>query len=325
MELYVRRGLAVTFALIFLVVAPLSIAYGRGYRVDVKHRRVTLTGVIAVAGFPKRVQVSVDGQPQRTTSLPVTARGVLPGDHVVLIGAPGYGTQAHATTVRPGETVFLDDVQLIREQPVTTLRTGIPQGALLAPTGNAAAWVQDDRVVIAQPTGMLHEVTVATAASVHWAEDGEHLEIRNAENAVLLTLTRNGERQSSPAQLTALSDATRERIGESTPFTSLQRIPDGSGLFLTNGGTAWVLEEGKDTPELFSRWYEPVVFVGHLGRDVTVSVRENDLTVRNASNGQVTTIHESGIVSAVVTSTPGMFQALVRDGDLLRWVQAMVF
>ncbi len=325
MELHVRRGIALTFALLFLVIAPLTIAYGRGYRVDMKHRRVSLTGVISLAGFPKRIHLSLDSQNIRTTSLPVTARGVLPGDHTVLVGAPGYGTQVLGADVRPGETVFLDDIQLIRENPTTTLRTGIPPSARLAPTGNALAWINQDQVVIAAPTGTQHAATVASAQKLLWSDDGQVLEVRTNDDERLAYLNRTGVRLSAPVEMAGVTKSIRDRVGEDVQFTSVQHIPDGSGWFLTSTDTAWLLPNGTDEPELFSRWYEPIVQVIHLGRQVTATIRNTDITIRNAANGQVTTLVEANVTAVAVTDTPGTFQALVRDGDLRRWVEVQLF
>ena len=175
MTLPLRRALALLFAGLFVLVALASIAYGRGYRFDFKTRNIRLTGVILLAGAPDRVQVKIDDGEPKNVSLPTTFRGLLPTTHTISLSAPGYESQIFTLNVRSGQTTFATDIQLYQGSPFTTVRTGIPKHAILAPDGSAVAWLENQKITISDTTSVKHLTVALDVESLTWSESNDNL------------------------------------------------------------------------------------------------------------------------------------------------------
>lgn len=325
MTLPLRRALAFLFAALFLVIAPLSVAYGRGYRFDTKTRHIRLTGVILLAGSPSRVRLTIDDDTLKDVSFPTTLRGLLPTTHTILVEAMGYTSQVFTFNVRSGQTTFATDLQLYRINPFTTLRTGIPKQALLAPDGTTVAWLEGKRLTIAGATSLKSFDTAPGAESLVWTENSEDLLLRNASLGTVAVMSRTGTLRDATYVLPAGDRRTIDQLLNSRmTYSDVQTIPGGGGWLLTDESSAWILQTNGDLT-LATRWGNTIVNAIHLGRQSLVTVRREEVLVRNVQNAQTALYEVPGITQATAGTHEGEINLLVADGNLLQWKRGNFF
>ena len=88
-----------------------------GYRIDWKWLRIEKTGIVTIKSQPKVVSVIVDAS-LRATSTPVALRNLLPGVYDISINKPLYQGWNKTIQVDPGRVTELNDIVLVRVNPV---------------------------------------------------------------------------------------------------------------------------------------------------------------------------------------------------------------
>lgn len=325
MTLPLRRALALLFAALFIIIAPLSVAYGRGYRFDTSTRRIRLTGVIFLAGSPNRVQVTVDDGKPRNLSLPTTLRGLLPTTHTLTIAAAGYSSQVFTLNVRSGQTTFATALQLYQTQPFTTIRTGIPNTAQLAPNGSAVAWLQAHSLAIASPSGIKQLALITKVESLTWSENSENILLQDENRATVAVVSKAGAFRDAAYVVSAIDRLkVDELLNHRMIYKSLQRIPNSANWLLVDESSAWVLRpDGELT--LATRWGNAIINAVHLGGDSLATVRREEVLVRNIDNGQTALYEIPNLTQASAGIHEGELNLLVADGDLLQWQRGIIF
>lgn len=134
----IRNGIIIVFFAIILIA---TIAYARGYRVDVQKGTMTSTGIIAVSSSPQTAQVYVNGVLRGVTDLHLT----LPhGNYVIEVKKEGY-TSWKRNVVLKGELVVTADATLFPLNasltPLTTI--GISQVVSVDKTDKALLFVEN--------------------------------------------------------------------------------------------------------------------------------------------------------------------------------------
>lgn len=134
----IRNGIILIF---FAVILIATIAYARGYRVDVQKGTMTSTGIIAVSSSPQTAQVYVNGELRGVTDLHLT----LPhGNYVIEVKKEGY-TSWKRNVVLKGELVVTADATLFPLNasltPLTTI--GISQVISIDKTDKALLFVEN--------------------------------------------------------------------------------------------------------------------------------------------------------------------------------------
>ncbi len=324
MLLAVRRALALFFILVFVIVAPTALAYARGFRFDFATRQLRQTGVALLHGLPKNVVVSLDGQGLRATSLPRTYRSLTPGLHTIQIAATGYTTQNISFAIQPGQTTYLTNTQLVRTDPLVTVRTGLPANAQLSPAGSTVGWIEKGAVTLASLAGFQHTQTVANAQSLAWV--GSTLVIFDEKKQSLGTLSSTGLFTPGAPQPEILPAANLNALAQTAglTFTHAQRLEVEKSWLLTNAEGAWLLEENGSST-LISRWIEQPLSAKILKGTMFLTVRPNELTLRNLTNNQTQAFTQKGIATVADTPVDGNVYLLVRDGDLRTWMAANFF
>ena len=87
--------------LLFLSVLVLIIAFARGYRIDLRSKTLTPTGIIAISAYPKATKVFLNGVFKGATDLNMT---LPPGEYQVEIKKEGYTSWSKQVRLR-GELV----------------------------------------------------------------------------------------------------------------------------------------------------------------------------------------------------------------------------
>jgi hypothetical protein len=89
------------FAIIFLVIAVIAIAFARGYRPDFKEKSFVSTGIVTVTSNPKSAQVYINGALKGVTDLNLH---LIPGKYKIEVKKDGYQTWEKEITLK-GELV----------------------------------------------------------------------------------------------------------------------------------------------------------------------------------------------------------------------------
>lgn len=110
--IFKTRIILIAFGIIiFCLLAPLAVFFGRGFRYDFKTHRVVKTGALVIKTDPKDAAIFWNGEKLKSTT-PLKKRFILPGEYAVEIKKAGY---------RPWKKRIA-----IREQMVSILPTAGP-------------------------------------------------------------------------------------------------------------------------------------------------------------------------------------------------------
>ena len=111
-----RRILLLLCTLIFLVVAPLSIVYGLGYKYNWQKKEWQKTGVFFVKSYPRSSDIFLnDKQEKKVTPTQITR--LLPNSYEVKISKKNYQAWKKNLTIEPQLTTFIEDVSLFYTDP----------------------------------------------------------------------------------------------------------------------------------------------------------------------------------------------------------------
>ncbi len=134
----IRNSIILVFFSLILIV---TIAYARGYRLDIQKGTMTSTGIIAVSSSPQTAQVYVNGALKGVTDLHLT----LPhGKYTIEVKKEGYTTWKREVTLK-GELVVTADATLFPLNasltPLTTI--GISEVVSIDKTDKALLFVEN--------------------------------------------------------------------------------------------------------------------------------------------------------------------------------------
>jgi len=132
--------LSIPFLIIFAIAAPVVILYSRGYRYDLKRKRLTKTGVIFVNSSPKGASIILNDKPlktswydkllvykklfkitQRRGSTPTTIDNLIPDKYKVVIEKDNYQKWQKRLVTEAEKTTSIPMVQLFLKNPVVEL------------------------------------------------------------------------------------------------------------------------------------------------------------------------------------------------------------
>lgn len=96
-----------TFTLSFFATASLIIFYAFGYRYSQERGIFVYSGSITVNSLPQTVDIAIDGEaisPNQYGILNETIHiaGLMPGEHLLTVSAPGYRPWSKKVTVQSG-------------------------------------------------------------------------------------------------------------------------------------------------------------------------------------------------------------------------------
>jgi hypothetical protein len=105
----------VVLAILFIACATIVILFATGYKVDIKNREITQTGIIVVKTLDKNCDIYVDGKVVDKEKTVI--RNLDPGFYTVAIKRSKYQTFEDEFYLDPGEAKIIDNVVLFLEQP----------------------------------------------------------------------------------------------------------------------------------------------------------------------------------------------------------------
>lgn len=97
---------------LFLVVAGVAVFFAYGYRFDVDEGSVQKTSIIDIPVPRTEAEVYLDGQKQGK-SLPIQLKGVIPGDHDVIVRKDGFISWSRPVEVKEDVVSIVRDVLLV--------------------------------------------------------------------------------------------------------------------------------------------------------------------------------------------------------------------
>ena len=112
----------------FVVILILVIAYARGYRLDIKKKSVTATGIIAVDSSPKTAKIYVNGELKGVTDMNLT---LPPGKYTVEVKKDGYMDWKKSISLK-GELVMTLDATLFPQNASLTPLTNLGVGKIIS-------------------------------------------------------------------------------------------------------------------------------------------------------------------------------------------------
>lgn len=116
--------------ILFVLVAPIIIAYSQGYRFDFETKRIVQTGGIYVKAMPRNVNVYINGKFKKTTSIFTNScliENLLPKTYNVEVKKQGYHTWQKNLTVWETQVTEAKNILLIPENPNFTVLTSEEQ------------------------------------------------------------------------------------------------------------------------------------------------------------------------------------------------------
>jgi len=143
MNINIRRAIALTFIIAFLVTAPLLIFYTAGYRYNFKKAQVQKTGTLIVKTTPRSALVSLNGKSFEATT-PLRENNILPDEYDIEITKSGYYPWQKRLSIRPQETTFIEDVVLFPQSQAEKITDYSISHLSFSPRGNYALFVTED-------------------------------------------------------------------------------------------------------------------------------------------------------------------------------------
>ncbi|MBI4993165.1 MAG: PEGA domain-containing protein [Candidatus Magasanikbacteria bacterium] len=110
----IRRLIMLGLILIYLIIAPIIIAYTAGYRYDFQTGEIKQTGVLSIDVKPKTAQVFINGALMKE-SLPIYLPNRAPGSYKIKISLPGYKDWEKDILIESKKTAYIKKVTLFKE------------------------------------------------------------------------------------------------------------------------------------------------------------------------------------------------------------------
>ncbi len=135
----VRDYLLIVFVILFVFITVVTSLYASGYKFNLSwppkfNRLLQKTGMLAVATNPERAVIYLNDKPQKDLSIkpwrndylltPTKIKNILPGEYELRLEQNGYWPYKQKIWINSGETTFVEDVNLFRENlPLLVLST----------------------------------------------------------------------------------------------------------------------------------------------------------------------------------------------------------
>jgi len=106
----------ITLILSFTILAGSVTLVAAGYQFDWQTKRLTQTGLVYLAGEPRQVSITVNGE-IAGSRLPLRLAAVLPGEYDIVIEKEGYVPWRKLFTIEAGEAHTETDIRLFLIRP----------------------------------------------------------------------------------------------------------------------------------------------------------------------------------------------------------------
>lgn len=112
-----RLLLLIGFILAFLLISPLMILYAAGYRYDWQNGIARKTGALSIDIYPKIGEAYLDDikLKKNTLNKKTEIKNLTPGKYNLIIKAAGYHDWQKDIEIKPKQTVYIKEINLIRK------------------------------------------------------------------------------------------------------------------------------------------------------------------------------------------------------------------
>jgi len=189
MNIFKRRFLVISFAVIYLILAPALIFYAAGWRYNIRTKNVERAGAILVETEPRGATVVLNGveQPKKT---PMTIKNVLTDEYTVTIKKEGYHDWTTMAKVTSRETSKVTEVHLLEKE--TTVIHSVVDGVIdvqQSPDQDLIAVYSDTILSIFQISSLdiiLQKKIQKQITEISWSADQKKLLLRHNDNSYSL-------------------------------------------------------------------------------------------------------------------------------------------
>jgi len=133
-----RTILFLSFLILFLVVATLTVFYSLGWRFDWKTRKITQPGIFYFKVWPRSVQIYLDGKLEEKTDFffgSTLVENLLSKEYKVEIKKEGFHTWEKTLEIRKREVTEAKNIVLIPKNPNFTIITNKVNDFFFSPDG----------------------------------------------------------------------------------------------------------------------------------------------------------------------------------------------
>ena len=180
-----RDYLLILFAVLFVFITIITSLYASGYKFNLSwpikfNRLLQKTGMLAVATKPTHAVVYLNDQPQKDLSLnpwktdyittPAKIKNILPGEYELRFEENGYWPYKQKINIYSGETAFVEDVNLFRENSPLLIATSSETDLIISPD-NKYIYAPSIKKIITLKNEAARDLTLQGSAQGVWLEN----------------------------------------------------------------------------------------------------------------------------------------------------------
>ncbi len=116
-----RKTIFFACLLLFIIIAPLTILYSQGYRLDFENKAIRQTGGLFLRATPRRADIYINDKPVKRTDFffgSALIENLLPKEHKIEIKKPGHHVWLKNLTIREKEVTEARNIILFPENIV---------------------------------------------------------------------------------------------------------------------------------------------------------------------------------------------------------------
>jgi hypothetical protein len=121
MTLFHRRILTTVFFFVLIVVGPLLISYGAGYRFNVKQKRIERVGLLHITTEPNEATMAIDSKTYAIDK-ELVLTGLSPRKYDITVNKEGYHSWTKNLEIFPNETTFVRDLNLFKNEAAEVIQ-----------------------------------------------------------------------------------------------------------------------------------------------------------------------------------------------------------
>lgn len=184
-----RDSLFIVFILFFVIGTILISLYASGYEISLtwppkSNRLLIKTGMITVDSSPSEANIFLSGHQITNFSLnpwdisylrtPAKIRNITPGEYDLRLERPGYWPLTKHIRVYPGQTTFLEDLNLFRNN-LPLLITSTPEGRLTLSPSHRYLYASSEQKIITLNNGLINSLTTTSSTPATWLNNTDEL------------------------------------------------------------------------------------------------------------------------------------------------------
>lgn len=201
MSLTIRRILYISFILLFLIITPLIMLYASGYSLS-DGFKVQKTGILIVDTTPNGAAIKINGKAQKkfidrilkkekaSILSPAKIKNILPGEYEIVLSKEGYLDWQKRLAIKPGESTYIEDVRLFKNEAPQIIAEGIFTESALSPDKNFLAFASEQEILLLNTKNdeqELYALAASPASSspisldnkIIWSPDSKSLLFKN--------------------------------------------------------------------------------------------------------------------------------------------------